>query len=153
GTLGDYSHATAVNSKRQVVGWYYISGRTDPPFRHAFVWEKGGPMVDLNDLIPPNSGLELVAADNINERGEIVGVGVPARCYPDYCGHLFLLIPCPEGDARGCDENDEGTNAAVENNLAPALNSSTISAQGRRTREDRVSAWSAQIANRYHILK
>jgi probable HAF family extracellular repeat protein len=93
GTLGTRSHGSAVNTKGQVVGDYNIVGRTEPPFRHAFLWEDGGPMVDLNTLIPANSGFELVSADNINERGEIHGVGVPARCYPDLCGHPFLLIP------------------------------------------------------------
>ena len=40
-------------------------------------------MVDLNDLIPPGSSLELVDELDINERGEIMGVGVPGRCFPD----------------------------------------------------------------------
>lgn len=153
GTLGRDSHATAINSKSQVVGYFFISGRTDPPFRHPFLWEKNGPMVDLNTLIPANAGLELVSADNINERGEIVGVGVPARCFPDFCGHLFLLVPCPEDDARGCDQNSEDTNAAIETNLAPAFNSSTISPQGRPTPKDRVTAWRAQMEKRYHITR
>ena len=133
GSLGDHSHATAINSKRQVVGWSYITGRTQPPFRHAFIWEEGGSMVDLNTLIPPSSGLELVAADNINERGEIVGVGVPARCFPDFCGHLFLLIPCAASETQGCEDIGEGTNAAVQSNPAHAINSSTTSPQRRPT--------------------
>jgi len=114
GTLGDDSHATAVNSKGQVVGYFFVSGRTEPPFRHPFIWEKGGSMVDLNSLIPANSGLELVDADNINERGEIVGVGVPARCFPDFCGHLFLLIPCTLHDSEGCQDNGESPYAAAQ---------------------------------------
>jgi probable HAF family extracellular repeat protein len=151
GTLGDNSHAAAINSKRQVVGNFFISGRTEPPFRHAFLWEKGGPMVDLNTLIPANSGLELVAADNINERGEIVGVGVPARCFPDFCGHLFLLIPCAASDTQGCEDNGEGTNAAVQSNPAPAINSSTTSPQRRPTPKGRMAAWRARMAQRYRI--
>ncbi len=140
GSLGDNSHAAAINSKRQVVGNFFVSGRTEPPFRHAFLWEKGGPMVDLNTLIPANSGLELVAADNINERGEIVGVGVPAHCFPDFCGHLFLLIPCVASDTQGCEDNGEGTNAVVQRN---PINSSTTSPQGRTTRTGRMAAWRA----------
>jgi probable HAF family extracellular repeat protein len=119
GTLDGNSHATAVNSKGQVVGHFSVSGRTEPPFRHPFIWEKDGPMVDLNTLIPANSGLELVAADNINERGEIVGVGVPARCFPDFCGHLFLLIPCTSDDSEGCQDSGESPNAAVQSNPEP----------------------------------
>lgn len=150
GTLGDDSHATAINSKSQVVGYFVISGRTEPPFRHPFIWEKGGPMLDLNTLIPANSGLELVAADNINERGEIVGVGVPARCFPDFCGHLFLLIPCAAGDTQGCEDNRESPNAAVQSNPEPIKISSTPT-QARPTPKERLAAWRAQMAQRYHI--
>jgi probable HAF family extracellular repeat protein len=151
GTLGDDSHASAINSKSQVVGYFFISGRIEPPFRHPFLWEKGGPMVDLNTLIPANSGLELVAADNINERGEIVGVGVPARCFVDFCGHLFLLIPCAAGDTQDCEDNGQGANAAVQSNPSPIAISST-STQARPTPKDRLAAWRAQMAQRYHIL-
>lgn len=150
GTLGDASHATAINSKRQVVGYFLVSGRTEPPFRHAFIWEEGGSMVDLNTLIPANSGLELVAADNINDRGEILGVGVPGPCFSDFCGHLFLLVPCATGDTQGCEENIASVNAAIETNVTPIVPSST-STQVRPTPKERVAAWRAQMAKRYHI--
>jgi len=150
GTLGDDSHASAINSKSQVVGYFFISGRTEPPFRHPFLWEKGGPMVDLNTLIPANSGLELVAADNINGRGEIVGIGVPARCFVDFCGHLFLLIPCAAGDTQDCEAKGQGANAAVQSNPSPIAISST-STQSRPTPKERVAAWRAQMAQRYRI--
>jgi probable HAF family extracellular repeat protein len=150
GTLDGNSHATAVNSKGQVVGYFSVSGRTEPPFRHPFIWEKDGPMVDLNTLIPANSGLELVAADNINDRGEIVGVGVPARCFPDFCGHLFLLIPCTSDDSEGCQDNGESPNAAVQNDPEPIAVRSA-STQARPTPKERVASWRAQMASRYHI--
>jgi probable HAF family extracellular repeat protein len=150
GTLGDDSHASAINSKGQVVGNFFISGRTEPPFRHAFLWEEGGPMVDLNTLIPADSGLELVAADNINERGEIVGVGVPDRCSPDFCGHFFLLVPCGAGDTHGCEDKGESLNAAVQGDLE-AITISSTSAQARPTPKERAAAWRAQMAKRYHI--
>ena len=47
-------------------------------------------MVDLNTLIPENSGLHLQIATNINDLGEIVGSGMLAN--GDI--HAFLLIPC-----------------------------------------------------------
>jgi hypothetical protein len=47
---------------------------------------EGRPDGGLKTLIPANSGLELVAADNISERGEILGVEVPGGCFP--VGHL-----------------------------------------------------------------
>jgi probable HAF family extracellular repeat protein len=150
GTLGGNSHATAVNSRGQVVGYFYLTGRTEPPFRHPFIWEKGRPMVDLNTLIPANSGLELVAADNINERGEIVGVGVPARCFPDFCGHLFLLIPRASDDTEGYQDNGESPNAAVQSDPDPIVVRST-STQARPTPKERVASWRAEMASRHHI--
>jgi hypothetical protein len=53
-------------------------------------------MVDLNDLIPPGSSLELVYGEHINDRGEILGIGVPAGVAPidvETKGHAFVLIP------------------------------------------------------------
>jgi len=100
------SNATAINEERQVVG---SSSDCVNPLR-AFLWEKGGPMVDLNTLIPPNSSLQLTNAENINERGEIAGTGVPAGCQPvdvGTCGHAYLLIPCDD-HSKGCDRVPEG---------------------------------------------
>ncbi|MGA7317748.1 MAG: hypothetical protein WBX22_27710 [Silvibacterium sp.] len=150
GTLDGSSHATAVNLWGQVVGYFSVSGRTEPPFRHPFIWEKNGPMVDLNTLIPANSGLELVTADNINERGEIVGVGVPARCFPDSCGHLFLLIPSPSDDSEGYQDKGESPNAPVQSDTEPTA-VRLASTQAPLTPEERVASWRAQTASRYHL--
>ena len=150
GTLGDASFGAAINSRTQVVGTFFMSARTEPPRFHPFIWEKNGPMVDLNTLIPANSGLELVTADNINERGEIVGVGVPARCFPDFCGHLFLLIPCASDDTEGCQDNGNSPNAAVQSDPEPIVVRST-STQARPTPKERVASWRAEMASRHHI--
>jgi probable HAF family extracellular repeat protein len=108
GTLpGDScSNAYYVNSRGQVVG---TSESRDfcliPTGEHAFLWENGGPMVDLNTLIPPGSSLELTFAVAINERGEIAGFGVPPGCAPqDYgiCGHAYVLIPC-DANSGACE--------------------------------------------------
>jgi probable HAF family extracellular repeat protein len=92
------SRAYGVNARGQVVG-----GSTDcHSFLHAFVWEEGGPMLDLNVLIPPGSGLQLTNAININDRGEILAKSVPLGVTPiddEDLGHLVLLVPCDE--ARG----------------------------------------------------
>ena len=73
-------------------------------------------MVDLNTLIPENSPLTLVWATNINERGEIAGLGVPSGCQPaDYllCGHAYLLIP--HGDCDGdCQQSVADSQAEAE---------------------------------------
>src|SRR5262249_51976305 len=75
GNLGLTSAAHAINSKGQVVGASRVS--RVPSQISAFFWEKGGPMLDLNSLIPANSSLHLAFAEHINERGEITGTGVP----------------------------------------------------------------------------
>ena len=79
GTLpGDScSNAYQINSRGQIVGTsedQILCGITG---EHAFLWENGGPMVDLNTLIPPGSSLQLKFAYAINDRGEIVGTGLP----------------------------------------------------------------------------
>jgi probable HAF family extracellular repeat protein len=107
GTLpGDpCTRANWINEQRQIVG---NSGDCTNAL-HAVLWEDGGPAIDLNTLIPPNSSLQLENALDINERGEIAGLGLPAGCQPvdvDRCGHAFLLIPCGHGQAdEECEEN------------------------------------------------
>jgi probable HAF family extracellular repeat protein len=79
------STGNGVNSRGQVVGdagVCFVGGR-------AWLWENGGPMVDLNDLALPGSGLHLQDATVINDRGEIVCTGVLANGDQ----HAVLLIP------------------------------------------------------------
>jgi probable HAF family extracellular repeat protein len=92
------SVAFAINSKEQIVG---NSGCETTGVVAAVLWEKGGPAIDLNTLIPSNSDMQLVVGASINERGEIAGVGV----LPDEDLRAFLLIPCDENhlDVEGCD--------------------------------------------------
>jgi len=97
GNLGLTSFAHSLNSKGQVVGASRV--RRVPDEVSAFLWEKGGPMIDLNTLVPANSALHLAYALCINERGEIVGTGVPPGVSVDdveTLGHAFLLIPVGE---------------------------------------------------------
>jgi probable HAF family extracellular repeat protein len=95
------SAAHSINAKGQVVG----ESSPDLLFSfssvRAFLWENGGPIVDLNTLIPPGSGMQLKIAASINDRGEIDGDGV----LPNGDTHAFLLIPCDEDhpDVEGCD--------------------------------------------------
>lgn len=64
------SSARALNCRGQVVGWSFNKGQVT----HAFLYENGQ-MRDLNDLIPPDSGWELLEANGINNRGQICGTG------------------------------------------------------------------------------
>ncbi len=110
-----FSRAFGINSLGQVVG-NSLSCKTYnngfPKQDRAFLWENGQ-LVDLNSLIPPNSPLTLaitgplspVGVPNINDLGEIVGLGAPPGCQPAFvesCGHAFLLIPVCADGTEGC---------------------------------------------------
>jgi probable HAF family extracellular repeat protein len=145
GTLGSTSFAEGINSKGQVVGRSRIGAPTTP-LAHAFLWEHGGPMLDLNTVIPANSPLLLLDAAYINDRGEIAGHGVT----PNGENHAFLLIPCGEG-TDGCQDAAESTVFATRNNSAPVTNSATTLTQRRPTHSEIVAAWRARLAQRYQI--
>jgi probable HAF family extracellular repeat protein len=139
GAFGSTSVAEWINSKGQIVGRSRIGSVTNP-LQHAFLWENGGPMIDLNTLIPANSGLLLGDANYINDRGEIAGSASDA----DGNVHAFLLIPLSQ-------EETEDTTAVTQKNSTRAFNSSTISPQFRLTPNAMVAAWRARLAKRYHI--
>jgi probable HAF family extracellular repeat protein len=83
------STAYAINSSGQIVGDAGACGIGGD----AWLWENGGPMVDLNTLAIPGSGLHLADARLINDRGEIVCTGVLAN--GDL--HAVVLIPVDDG--------------------------------------------------------
>jgi probable HAF family extracellular repeat protein len=123
------SAAHGLNATGQVVG----ESAVDCTFStvHAFLWENGGPMIDLNTLIPPGSGMQLTVASSINDRGEIDGDGV----LPNGDTHGFLLIPCDElhPSLEGCDYDlvEEATAAAqvrpAQITLTPAASLAKLS--------------------------
>ena len=59
--------ANAINNSNQIAGKFTDSNR-------AALWDNGV-VYDLNDLIPANSGWVLEAAHDINEAGDVVGIG------------------------------------------------------------------------------
>jgi probable HAF family extracellular repeat protein len=80
-TLGSVSVAYSVNNRGRVVGYTYINNS------RAFLWTNGR-MIDLNELIPHDSGWILTSAQDINDKGQIVGEGVL-----NGTSHGFLLTP------------------------------------------------------------
>jgi len=90
GTLGGPdSVAYGINDSGQVVGYSWTTGPIAPPPVSApidaFLYSNGT-MIDLNSLLPANSGWRLTEATAINNSGQIVGQGF-------YNGelHAFLL--------------------------------------------------------------
>jgi len=71
GTLGgSFSIARDINNRGEIVGGSLTDG--DENF-HGFIY-RGAGLVDLNDLLDPQCGWELVQAFGINNRSEIVGI-------------------------------------------------------------------------------
>lgn len=100
------SIAWSINSKGQIVGTSGVCGEGDT---FPFLWEKGGPMIDLTHLVAPDpSGLILAEAVQINDRGEIAGLGF----LPNGDQHAVLLIPCGEGN-HAFQDHAEGAAAAT----------------------------------------
>ena len=72
GTLGgSFSVARDINNRGEIVGGSLTEG--DEAF-HAFIF-RGNRLLDLNDLLDPNQGWEVLQAVGINNCGEIVGIG------------------------------------------------------------------------------
>ena len=94
GTLGgNDGEALGINDAGAVVGWSTIGEGS-----RAFIWEKTNEtaaMVNLNDLIPGDSGWILTVATAINNQGQIVGYGFQNG---DPNEKAFLLTPIPQED-------------------------------------------------------
>jgi probable HAF family extracellular repeat protein len=95
--------ALSLNARGQIVG-----GTSDCRyFLHAFLWEHGGPILDLNTLIPAGSGFQLTFALDINDQGEILAKALPQGGNPyqdaDLYGHLVLLVPCEVEAGERCE--------------------------------------------------
>ena len=117
GTVGQdpCSEAWSVNEDRQIVGvsftcWDYGTGR-------AFLWENGGPMVDLNALVENPSDLHLLEGTYITDRGEIVAQGVLPN------GEVHTAVLVPHGH---CGED-------CEQRIAESMSTPTTPARARST--------------------
>ena len=69
------------------------------------LWENGS-MIDLNTVIPSDSGLTLKETLAINDRGQLAGDVAPTGCL-NYaaCGHAYILIPCDDKHPGECDDD------------------------------------------------
>ena len=112
-----FSTALSINAKGQVVG-----NVGDAVL--ATLWEDGGPLVDLNTLVPSNPGLVLFDALYINDSGEIAAQGTLAN--GDV--HSFVLTPCDENHpgVEGCDYSlVDAVTAAAQSAARPYIPSTT----------------------------
>jgi probable HAF family extracellular repeat protein len=140
GNFGLSSVGFNINSKGQVVGHSRLSDGTP----HAYVWENGGPMMDLNTLIPPTD-LLLIDAFDINDQGEIAAEAL----LPNGDIHGVLLVPCGERDAA-CDA--DGNRGRVNINLPEAsLKRLRESRDHLLTRTEVLAGWRARLSGRSKI--
>jgi probable HAF family extracellular repeat protein len=129
GTLSDpCSRALAINEDGQIVG---VTSPCGGEFTRAFLWENGGPLVDLNSLIVNSSGLTVREGDFINDGGEIVGRAI----LPNGDVHAVILIPCDDdhADVQGCDYDTVDAENAIAGvhpvQATDAFNAATASAK------------------------
>jgi probable HAF family extracellular repeat protein len=85
-----------INDHNQIVGF---SGTCNgSPV--ATLWENGS-IANLNTLIRKDSELRLVFANNINDRGEIAGIGT----LPNGDSRAYLLVPRGDSDFASIPES------------------------------------------------
>ena len=83
--------ATGINNRGQVVGSTFNSAG----WSRGFIWQDNM-MTDLNTLIPRDSNLFMIAASNINERGQISGMATVMSGPDEGKIHAILLTPVDE---------------------------------------------------------
>jgi len=83
--------ATGINNRGQVVGSTFNS----IGWSRGFIWQDNV-MTDLNTFIPRDSNLFIIAASNINERGQISGMATVLTGPDTGKIHAILLTPASE---------------------------------------------------------
>jgi probable HAF family extracellular repeat protein len=118
------------NSEGQVVG----NSLSDCDHEtHAFLWENGGPMVDLNSFLPSGSGVLLREGVFINERGEIAVSGRVANGDD----HAFVLVP-----VKSNENTIDGAQAS------PEIDQASLAVTHALVSPETVAAFAARFAHR-----
>jgi probable HAF family extracellular repeat protein len=139
------SEAKSINSRGQVVGASFDLSLTNDDL-HGFLWEDGGPIVDLNTLVAPGSGVTVVNAFDINDRGEIAGNGFLANGD----ARAVLLIPCDENHAgvEDCDFDTVDAETAAQVRPAQITPAAAASSFANLSPAERMTRFRSMMANR-----
>jgi probable HAF family extracellular repeat protein len=146
GTINDdtCSVVHGTNSRGLVVG---TSG--DCPHgifeQHGFLSLHGGPLIDLNNFVPPQSDLVITDGESINNRGEIAGSGM----LPSGDFHAIVLVPCDDAE-EDCLNARENLNSGLMAAPHPLLRDTS----GRKLNAREIlAAVHSRMARRYHGVK
>lgn len=131
------SVAYGINARSQVVG---ASGICHGSL-HAFLWENGGPMVDVNLLVFPKSDTNVIYPFVINDRGEIAAHAV----LPNGDLHAILLVPQSD-----CDDECDARIAASQNSAATVLDPATTQ-QVKQAPANRLDQLRSRFGRRYNL--
>jgi len=94
---GDFAAiASGINNHGQVVGSTMDSNFN---WSHAFIWQDGV-MTDLGTMFPSTANLLPTMANQLNERGQIVGMGTVLSGPHEGETHAFLATPVEEREGR-----------------------------------------------------
>jgi len=130
--------ATAqVNARGEIAGQSFDCA--DFSIGHATLWEPDGPGIDLNVFLPPGSDLILYETHFVNDRGEVVAVGL----LPNGNQHIVVLVPCSENESEDC----RGARAET----AASHGQSTLAEPPRLTPES-LSAILARMTHRFRNI-
>lgn len=137
------SNALAINSSGQIVG----CSSDCASCLHAFLWENGGPIVDLNDLVSPKSDVQLIEPQAIGDSGEIFVDGLPPGCInQNSCGHAYVLIP--QGD---CDEDCQQRIAESQANAALRRQNASVTTERADMPLSSIDRIRRMMRQRYHL--
>ena len=137
------NEALSINSQGQIVGFGSADCFSES---QAFLSENGGPLIELQSLVSPGSGVTLTEGIFINDRGEIAALGKLSNGDE----HAIVLIPCDQQHhgIEGCDYSLVHATAAAHTpqvtqaRSVPMQNGIPIGLKGRLA---------SGMARRYHM--
>ncbi|HEY2533573.1 MAG TPA: hypothetical protein VGJ20_37530 [Xanthobacteraceae bacterium] len=115
------AQATGINDSNQVIGTSFLPGAPNGVPDAIFLWQDHR-LYNLNSLLQPNAPIFALVSGDINDRGEITGLGcllVDGACGPQL--HTFVAIPAPGSRSAGWQPADISQHPQMPAELRQAL--------------------------------